>query len=803
MLKLIVIVLAWLSAVRPVSAQEQTEPDTAKSVSSVILEHTLEKIEVKASRPAFPASVPAVVESVSAKQIEESANAVTTMGAFQYLPSLHVRERYIGDRNGILVMRANSSIASAQTLVYADGLLLSNFLNNSFSTPPRWGMVSPEEIERIDVMYGPFSALYPGNSEGGVLNITTRMPDKFEAHAKYDVFTQDFKLYGADKSYCGQHGAASVGSKWNDLSFLVSVDRLDSFGQPQTFANTTNCPTTPVVPNTQPCGATAPNNANSTLVTGGYRDTDPQGLARVITATTGIDHTVQDNAKIKLAYAFTPTIKGSYTLGVWQNDSVGTIESYLKSASAGQTFFNTTNAAGGTTTQFVRFSGDPNFYKLTAIGPSRAESEHWMHGLSLKSSTDGEWDWQLLASLYRQEKEITRTAVPTNALSDGSGGAGTYKRDNGTGWKTFDARGDWRPDGNLQSKHQVSFGYHYDRYELDSQTLNVADWVNATVGALNTNSYGKTETQAMYLQDVWKFQPDWGLVAGGRWENWRAFDGSNFNASNPAAFRQLNYADRDQSNFSPKLSLNYQVRSDWLLRASYGKAYRYPTVAEMFQVISLPGNVRANDPNLKPEHVNSYDFTLEKMLPNGVLRTSLFYEDKHDALISQADTTTIPGTTISSVQNVDGIHTKGIETAVQMADVFVSGLDVTGSVTYVDSEIVANHKNLSTVGKPQPRIPDWRATIVAVYHLNEKLSVSLAGRYSGNQEVNLLYNTVNPDVYGTTVSNYTVFDTKLVYKASERWTGSLGINNIGNNKYYVNPNPYPQRIFFASVKFDY
>lgn len=803
MLKLIVAVLVWLSTIRLGLAEEIADREMVKDGPATALVHTLEKIEVKATKPAFPVNVPAVVESVTAKQIEESANAVTTMGAFQYLPSLHVRERYIGDRNGILVMRANSSIASAQTVVYADGLLLSNFLNNSFSTPPRWGMVSPEEIERIDVMYGPFSALYPGNSEGGVLNITTRMPDKFEAHAKYDLFTQDFKLYGADKSYSGQHGAASVGSKWNDLSFFVSVDRLDSFGQPQTFANATNCPTTPVVPNTQPCGATAPSNANSTLLTGGYRDSDPQGVARIITATTGIDHTVQDNAKIKLTYDFTPTIKGGYTLGVWQNDSVGTIEGYLNSATTGQAFYNTTNAAGGAATQFVRFSGDPKFYKLTAIGPSRAESEHWMHGISLKSNTQGLFDWELVASLYRQEKEITRTSVPTNAFNDGSNGAGTYKRDNGTGWKTLDARGDWRPDGNLQSRHQVSFGYHYDRYELDSQTLNVADWVSATAGSLNTNSYGKTETQAVYVQDAWKFQPDWNLVTGGRWENWRAFDGSNFNASNPAAFRQLNYANRDQNNFSPKLSLSYQARSDWLLRASFGKAYRYPTVAEMFQVISLPGNVRANDPSLKPEHVNSYDFTVEKVLQNGLLRTSFFYEDKHDALVSQTDTTTIPGTTISSIQNVDGIHTKGIETALQINDVWVNGLDITGSVTYVDSEIIANHKNPFTIGKPQPRIPDWRATIVGVYHVNEKLSVSLAGRYSGNQEVNLLYNTVNPDAYGTTVSNYTVFDTKLVYKASARWTGSLGVNNIGNDKYYVNPNPYPQRTFFASVKFDY
>ena len=192
-----------------------------------IAEHLeTETIEVTATRPNVPLNVPNTVESVTAKQIEESANTVTTAGALQYLPSVHVRERYIGDRNGILVMRANSAIASAQTIVYADNLLLSNFLNNSFSTPPRWGMVSPNEIERIDIMYGPFSALYPGNSMGGVLNITTRMPDKFEAHVAVDGFTQRFKLYGADDQFSGGHGSASIGSKYNDLSFLINIDHL-------------------------------------------------------------------------------------------------------------------------------------------------------------------------------------------------------------------------------------------------------------------------------------------------------------------------------------------------------------------------------------------------------------------------------------------------------------------------------------------------------------------------------------------------------------------------------------------------
>ena len=651
-------------------------------------------------------------------------------------------------------------------------------------------MVSPDEIERIDVMYGPFSALYPGNSMGGVLNITTRMPEKFEAHVKLDGFTQHFKLYGTDDQFSGGHGSASVGSKYNDLSFLINIDHLDSHGQPQTFGN--------AVRNTTGAG----NLANSTLVTGGICDIDTVGQPRIITSTTGIDHTIQDNATVKLAYDISPTLQAKYSLGLWQNDSDGSVDSYLKTAS-GQTLLNTTT---GGTTRFFRFAGDPNFYTLTPTAPSHSESEHWMHGLSLKSNTGGKWDFEAVASLYDQNKDFVRTAVQTNAFDTGEAAvksAGTIVKGDGTGWGTLDLRGDWRPDGDIKSEHQLSFGYHFDQYELESETLNIANWLKSDNGTLRTNSYGKTETQALYLQDAWAFLPEWKLTAGGRWEHWKAFDGSNFNIANPAAFRQLNYKDRSQNDFSPKVSLAYQPRSDWMLRGSFGKAYRYPSVAEIFQTISLPGSVRANDPNLKPENVRSTELTAEKYFANGVWRTSLFYEDKRDALISQTDTTTIPGVTISSIQNVDEIHTKGIETAIQLTDLWIHGFDLNASVTYVDSEIVKNDKNPFTVGKDQPRIPDWRATIVGVYHVNDKLSVSLAGRYSGNQEINLLYNTTNPNTYGTTATHYTVLDTKIVYKAADQWTASFGVNNLNNYKYYVNPNPYPQRTFFASVKYDY
>lgn len=763
----------------------------ASSQGDCAEEQQLGTMVVKAEEPAVPANLPATTEGVSATQIEQTNNTVTSAETIQYLPSIHVRQRYIGDRNAIIAMRANSSISSAQTALYADNLLLSNYLNNSFSTPPRWGMVSPEEIERVDVIYGPFSALYPGNSMGGVILMTTRMPQKFEAHAKLDVFGQHFKLYGTDKDFDGIHGSASIGNRSENLAFRIDLDHLDNRGQPQTFGAATRA-------TTQPAAGTA-----FTAVAGEFRDTDTSGNRRIIGSSIGADHSVQDNGKLKLAYDFSPSLRTTYTLGFWQNRSDTTVESYLRDAD-GNAVYNTAASGAG---RFVRFAGDPAYYTLTGVSPGRSESEHWMHGLSLKSNTRGEFDWEAIVSYYDQDKEISRSAANSGSLFDSGTGpvrpGGTLTVGDGTGWQTLDLRGEWRPGGNLRSAHQVSFGYHYDRYKLISDTYNVADWLTGGAGGRTTNSRGKTETQALYLQDAWRFAADWQFVAGGRMERWKAFDGSNFNQTPPnaATSQDVSYADRSVSAFSPKAMLSYQASTDWNLRGSFGKAYRFPTVAEMFQLINFGAGVqRTNDPNLEPEHVLSAEFAAERALANGLWRTSLFWEDKRDALISQTDTTVTPN--ISSTQNVDKICTRGIEVALQVSDLLVRGFDLSGSITYADSKILRNARNPAVVGKDQPRIPNWRATAVGLYRASDQLSFSLAARYSGQQHNSLAYNDVNPGVYGA-VSSYMVVDAKMLYRFSKQWSASLGMNNVGNYTYFVNPNPYPQRTFFANLKYAY
>jgi iron complex outermembrane receptor protein len=118
-----------------------------------VMTQAMNIVRVNGGRPtSLPAQIPTTIEGINAQQIEERINATDSEDALKYLPSLNVRKRFAGDYDhAVLASRASGTGNSARSLVYADGILLSNLLGNGASYTPRWGMVTPEEIERVEV----------------------------------------------------------------------------------------------------------------------------------------------------------------------------------------------------------------------------------------------------------------------------------------------------------------------------------------------------------------------------------------------------------------------------------------------------------------------------------------------------------------------------------------------------------------------------------------------------------------------------------------------------------------------------
>ena len=162
----------------------------------------------------------------------------------------------------------------------------------------------------------------------------------------------------------------------------------------------------------------------------------------------------------------------------------------------------------------------------------RWEQTHLAQAVTLKSATDGksgsdgDFGWEFVASDYNyltDNQRVPSTAFPAAA----AGGAGTINRLNGTGWYTLDAKGVWTgwTDHSLRRACTAT-----PRPLRSSNTMSPTGW-RARRASTASNAKGRTATDAIWLQDIWSFAPDLKATLGGRFEEWRAYDGVNFSAS--------------------------------------------------------------------------------------------------------------------------------------------------------------------------------------------------------------------------------------------------------------------------------
>ena len=752
---------ASLIPLAPAVAADAAAPSADLVVADDILVTAQRRMQTIENAPASRASVDAatIATTINARNVEDT---------LKYLPSLVVRKRHIGDSQAPLATRTSGLGASARNLIYADGAILSALVgNNNTSASPRWNLVSTEEIARIDVLYGPFSAAYPGNSIGAVVNITTRLSDAFEATIDSGITVQQFDLYGTHRSLPAHQLGGTVGDRFDPLALFASVDHVDSRAQPLGFASASN---------------PAATGTTGTPTTGGYDDLNRTGAPIRIIGATAFEHQVQYRLKLKAALDLNPRLRLAYVGSLFLNDTNATVESYLTNPTGAPVYAGAINNDGRAYTLAAStFAG--NVY--------HTDQRQWSHNLSLNGSSD-RFDWQVIGTLYdvaKDEQRIANTALPAGA----TGGAGFITDLRGTGWKTFDAKGAWRSDA--ASTHTISFGAHADWYELDSSRYNTDNWVSGTECTLNLVGSGKTRTLALWAQEAWRIVPALTLTVGGRYEWWRAYDGVNYSQAPLVA--QVNQPTLTSDKFSPKAALAYDIDPHLTARLSFGQAWRFPTVGELYQIVTAPVASVPN-PNLRPERARSEELALEQHDRHGTIRLSLFNEVIDDALISQTGPLAVTPIQVGTfVQNVDRTRARGVELAVARTDV-VPRVDVQASVTYADAITSKDTIFPAAVGKLLPSVPHWKATLVGTWRPVDRVALTAAARYASRNYGSL----DNSDIVGNTYQGfykYFVVDLRAVLRPTDRLQIGVGIDNVNNDRYFLF-HPFPQRTFAADAK---
>jgi len=304
----------------------------------------------------------------------------------------------------------------------------------------------------------------------------------------------------------------------------------------------------------------------------------------------------------------------------------------------------------------------------------------------------------------------------------------------------------------------------YDQVEIQ-YTRYLSDWNALTLGGEvqtqgidyvihNYNDAGNetgivivnedVKTSSLYVQDEITLFEDFTIVAGLRYDDHSTF-GSEVN---------------------PKLSLMYKFFEDTTFRASVGKAFKSPTIRQLYYDIPYLhwGYYAQSNPNLKPEKAIGYSASIEQWLFDQSIMVNLGYfrNDVDDMVISEDTGTKYNGLPLKEYRNVEEAWIQGVEFMCRtyLSEEFAASL----SYTYTDSE------NKET-GKELTYTPKHVFSILPSYELKKYgVGTSATISYIGKQ-----YKDSNNT---TQIDEHTVVDAKIYKNLYDKAKLSFEADNI-------------------------
>lgn len=715
-------------------------------------------------------AAPSHPSSILTQQDLASINVATTEDVVKFEPSLVIRRRFIGDSNGTMGMRGANMFQTSRSMVFADGVPLHYLLQTRWNGAPRWTMVSASEIAQVEVLYGPYSAEFSGNSMGGVVLIESAIPQQREFHFDSSYFSQNFSAYGFDDTVTGHKAFFSYGDKIGGTSLYFSYNRLDSESQPQVFYFGSNTSA-----------------ASVTGVSGGIVGKDERSASRLWFGDTGVQDTLTDNYKLKIGQDF----------GEWQALLNVAYEDRYNGSNKPDSYLR--NSAGATVwSGNVVQNGWKNNVPSARLGVSEQERDSLSVGLRLRGPVAEGVILEANVNQFEILRDDNRASL-SNPLDRVYTTAGQVTSFGDTGWKSAEAKLEF--DGLVIPGLGLIVGARHDAYELNMDVFDTADHRSGTFTRFTSRSGGETQMNALFAQFNWDINTRWDAGFGVRWEKFESSNGyfSRAIASTPQ-FDLVAVPRTSRSEASPKFSLGYQVSEQWRLAYALGKAYRFPIVEELFSQYSAYNAISVANPELKPEDGVHQNLMIERQIAGGYIRVNVFQESIRDVVESQAES--LPGgLTVRTFIPVDEIDTFGVEFIANVDDVLIDNLDMRINLVNTDSKIVKNRPNPGLEGNTYPRMPEWRGNLLLTYHLSSNWNAGLNYQYASDSFGRNDNLDRENGVYGAQ-DGFSRVGLKSDYNFANGLKLGLGIDNLTNEVAYV-AHPWPGRTLFVNASYDF
>ncbi len=231
----------------------------------------------------------------------------------------------------------------------------------------------------------------------------------------------------------------------------------------------------------------------------------------------------------------------------------------------------------------------------------------------------------------------------------------------------------------------------------------IADGYRIGIGATwlfnsrHTATFGFDGQLDLVRSDLFADRKAWGGALFAQ-DEWRATDRLTITLGARLDLQSL-YIVQSSPQLSPKIAFSFTPVEGTALRASFGRGFRVPSVAEAWANINLGLGFFVPSPDLKPERSFSYEVGISQTLGDVGTIDVAFFRTDYENLIepvpeTRRDTVNLRDSLVVQWKNITTARIQGFETSIKFG-LFGGDLPVTVGYTYVYPEDRSKHDLLA------------------------------------------------------------------------------------------------------------
>jgi len=270
----------------------------------------------------------------------------------------------------------------------------------------------------------------------------------------------------------------------------------------------------------------------------------------------------------------------------------------------------------------------------------------------------------------------------------------------------------------------------------DSEMRGASDELVYAQGRLSAavGAGGRQHNAGLFIEDLIRLTPRWMLTAAVRLDRWHNEKGLSTTRplASPGPATVTDFSDRVEQAFSPRLGVAHRVRENLVLRASAYRAFRAPTLNELYRSFRLGNVLTLSNAALRAERLTggeagaSYSLRERRVALRGT-----FFWDEVSRPIANVTLSVQPSLITRERQNLGGTRQRGVE--LDAAARLTETLELSGGYQFVDSTVRRFPANPALEGLLIPHVPRQEFTVQARYSHPRRATLGVQGRWAGKE----------------------------------------------------------------------